>query len=83
MPASDRVPVTVSDVAEVELPSSAETFEYDRFVTLRGHSKGIWGMTQLADGRICSAGADNDVRIWNLDMKTCDLVLRGHNKSVG
>ena len=56
---------------------------YDNFVTLKGHNGGIWGMIQLADGRICSAGSDNDLRIWSMDMKTTEVVLRGHTNSVG
>ena len=75
--------VTAKDVASVDLPFKTTANNYDRFATLRGHTRGIWGMTQLADRRICSAGADNDVRVWNLDLKNCDLVLRGHTKSVG
>ena len=51
--------------------------------TLRGHSKGVNGIIQLADGRLCSASADMEVRIWNLDMKTSDLVLKAHTNSVG
>ena len=56
---------------------------YDSFVTLQGHTKGIWGMVQLSDGRICSAGSDNDLRVWSRDMKSCEKVLKGHTNSVG
>ena len=71
---------TVSRAVEVE---KVTAHNYDNSVTLRGHSGGIWGMIQLADGRICSAGSDNDLRIWSLDLRTCELVLRGHTHSVG
>ena len=47
------------------------------------HSKGILGMVQLSDGRICSAGSDNDLRVWSRDMKSCEKVLKGHTNSVG
>jgi len=56
---------------------------YDSFVTLQGHTKGLWGMVQLSDGRICSAGSDNDLRVWGRDMKSCEKVLKGHTNSVG
>jgi WD40 repeat protein len=81
--------VAASSSAPVKGPATAVTGvtapvqNYDSFVTLQGHTKGIFGMVQLSDGRICSAGSDNDLRVWSRDMKSCEKVLKGHTNSVG
>ena len=74
-------PVNTVTIPTVEI--KAFMHNYDSFVTLQGHTKGIWGMVQLSDGRICSAGSDNDLRVWSRDMKSCEKVLKGHTNSVG
>lgn len=70
-------------IVEKYWTASADTHSRGSLCTMRGHSKGIHCIIQLADGRICSASADNEVRIWNLDMKLTDLILKGHTGSVG
>ena len=52
-------------------------------LTLHGHSQGIYGIIQLADGRICSASADEELWIWNSDLSATEMVLKGHTNSVG
>jgi hypothetical protein len=77
------VAVTQTRAAEAPAPVASSARSYDHFVILQGHSGGIWGMIQLADGRICSAGSDNTLRVWNADNFQCELVLKGHTNSVG
>ena len=77
------VAVTQTRAAEAPAPVASSARSYDHFVILQGHSGGIWGMIQLADGRICSAGSDNTLRVWNADNFQCVLVLKGHTNSVG
>lgn len=70
-------------IVEKYWTASANKHNRGSLCTLRGHSKGVNCIIQLADGRICSASADNEVRIWNLDMKLTDLIFKGHTGSVG
>eukprot|EP01036_Dinobryon_divergens_P029874 gene29874-39041_t len=67
-------------------PSKPETEKvttrnYDHFITLNGHTGGIYGMIQLQDLRICSASADSTLRVWSLS-GACEQVLRGHTAAV-
>ena len=67
-------------------PSKPETEKvtmrnYDHYITLNGHTSGIFGMIQLQDGRICSASNDFNLRIWCLS-GSCEQVLRGHTNAV-
>ena len=54
---------------------------YDNYLTLTGHTSGIFGMIQLQDGRLCSASNDYNLRIWNLN-GTCEQILKGHTNAV-
>lgn len=74
-PVAAKAPIHEEEVAKVT------AHNYDQYKTLTGHRGGIWGMIQLQDERICSAGSDNDLRIWRLD-GTCEQVLKGHTNSV-
>ena len=86
----DAAVATVATVASKgdgsSSPSKPETEKvtmrnYDHCVTLKGHTGGIYGMIQLQDLRICSASADNTLRVWSLSGE-CEQVLRGHTAAV-
>ena len=49
-------------------------------VVLEGHSETVWGICELADGRIASCSADRTVKIWAIgsDSATCTATLSGH-----
>jgi len=50
--------------------------------TLVGHSKEVWEVIQLDDGRLASSGWEYTVKIWNISTETCDATLKGHASSV-
>jgi len=37
-------------------------------LTLHGHKSRVWDVTQLQDGRLCSASQDNTIKIWDFDV---------------
>lgn len=51
-------------------------------MTLAGHEKAVYTVTNLPDGRIASGGYDNCIRIWNLRTGRCEAVIKGHTDSI-
>jgi WD40 repeat protein len=49
----------------------------DGIYYLDGHSKEIRCIVKLPDGRIATGSDDNTIRIWNLELKKCDTILKG------
>ncbi|HLX53231.1 MAG TPA: WD40 repeat domain-containing protein, partial [Aquella sp.] len=47
-------------------------------ITLEGHTRWIWCIKILSDGRIASGSADRTIKIWNLQTGKCDITLKGH-----
>ena len=53
--------------------------------TLTGHSKNVWCVAVLADGRLVTGSSDNTVKVWKentLGTWSVEATLRGHGGSV-
>jgi WD40 repeat protein len=58
-------------------------FNYEKFITLTGHTSTVSCLYQLADGRLASGSGDNTIRIW--DPKNnffCTYTLTGHTNTI-
>ena len=44
-------------------------------MTLEGHSKCIYCLLQLADGRVVSYSEDNTLKVWNVHTGVCEMTL--------
>ena len=49
---------------------------------LTGHTKTVYCVVQLADGRIVSGSYDNTLRVWDSGSGACILQLTGHTGRV-
>jgi WD40 repeat protein len=52
-----------------------------RATVLTGHTKGVWDVAFLPDGRVVSAGGEGEVRIWEVATRRA-TVLTGHVNAV-
>jgi WD40 repeat protein len=52
------------------------------YQSLKGHTGAILDLCIIPDGRVVSASADNNLRVWNLDTLTCERILSKHTNKV-
>ncbi|XP_065054682.1 uncharacterized protein LOC135683371 [Rhopilema esculentum] len=50
--------------------------------TLKGHSKGVWGLRFMSRTLLISCSNDHTIKIWNLRTNTCARTFLGHDGGV-
>jgi len=54
----------------------------DLIQTLKGHSKGVWGLRFMSKTLLISCSNDQTIKIWNLRTGTCARTFLGHTGGV-
>lgn len=55
-----------------------DLYRLENTLITRGHAGAVHCVVELADGRLCSCGADKVLRFWDPVRYVCDMTMQGH-----